>query len=91
MSKRFLVHRGSLSRACLEATVNTSLLFLSLALYLEAVIGNCGWRLRLFILSSPFHGDPHMTILPVWQGKQARNSTGVLPTAKTMDGLDLEL
>lgn len=44
MSKHFLVHRGSLSRACLEATVNTSLLFFSLSLsiwrlLLETVVG----------------------------------------------------
>lgn len=42
MSKRFLVHRGSLSRACLEATVNTSLLSLSRSLF-----GGCYWKLWL--------------------------------------------
>lgn len=57
-----------------------------LLLRLEAVIGNLGCRPWLFILSSL-----HMTMLLVWQTKQARNSTGSLSSAKTVDELRSKL
>lgn len=64
--------------------------------FFPPAFGGCYWKpwlqgLIVYFVLPSFSRDLHMTVLLVWQTKQTRNSTGSLPTARTMDRLHSKL